>query len=95
MQYTKTMIQTKLNENQHWLERAILALYKRQTADEQERERTRHRNRIGFNSCDAPFLTSLAKWLLSGRHLTEKQCYKARIKVAKYAGQLARIANAR
>ena len=70
------------------LERAIIRIYKNQTKDEQTQELTTHSNGIGFTGADAPFLSSLAKWIGQGRHLTSKQISVANKRMGKYARQL-------
>jgi hypothetical protein len=75
-----------------WAERAITALYAKQVEDEQRTEETKYHNGVGFNSTDAQLLTSFAKQIEGGRHLSEKQLVWAYKKLAKYATQLARIA---
>ena len=70
------------------LERAIVRIYNNQTRDEKQVAETRHVNGIGFTGADAAFLTSLATWILSGKHLSEKQFYVASKKMKKYARQL-------
>ena len=47
--------------HQRALERAVLILFARQTADEQETESTHHLNSRGFNSRDADFGSAMAK----------------------------------
>jgi hypothetical protein len=95
--FTKEFIKDKLNTNQAWLERGIVAIWKYQTATEQRQDRTVEDNGVGFNGIDAKFLSSLAKWIQNskfaeGERLSPKQAFVARKKMAKYAGQLARIA---
>jgi len=91
--WTPDEIRGRLSESTAWLERGILAVYERQTAAEKAAKVTRDSNGIGFSAFDAEFLSSLAEWLRSGRHLTEKQAAHGRRKMLKYSGQLARIAN--
>lgn len=88
----KEMVRANLQENDRWLVRGLLALYSRQTSDEQSGEYTRYDNKRGFNSTDAPLLTSFAKQVNRGRSLTAKQLSWTRKKMLKYSGQLARIA---
>jgi len=78
-----------------WLERAILAIYRQQTADEQSDGTTIYFNLRGFNRDDAWYGTYLAMYLLSGMSLKGlRPAYEwARQEMPKYAGQLARIAN--
>ena len=94
-------IRTKIATDNRWLVRAILALYERQTEDEQRAESTDHRNDKGFNAADAPIMSSFAKQILDWRRsddrtyaspLSPRQLAVARRKLPKYAGQLARIA---
>ncbi len=78
-----------------WTRRAILALYEHQTDDEKNSELTKENNSRGFNSFDATFLSSIAKQLLAGRRLSEKQLVASRKALRKYSGQLLRIAEAK
>ena len=93
--YTKELLREKITTDQRWTERAIVALFKAQTPDEQYLGETKENNGVGFNGTDAEFLSSLAGWILQGRSLTPKQLVIAQRKVAKYAGQLARLAYAK
>lgn len=86
-------IRKLIETNDKMVEHSILQLYACQTSDEQTTGETIHHNGVGFNGCDATLLTSFAKWLLDGRHLTFKQMLYARKKVVKYAKQLTEIAN--
>lgn len=91
--YTKEYIKEKLQKDDYWLYRGILAIHNRQTIDEQTAQITKHQNGMGFNSADAEILSSFAEQLKTRRFLSEKQKYIARIKMPKYAGQLEKIAN--
>ena len=91
--WKKEQIVEKLVASQHWLERGVLAIYERQTADEKQTESTVHHNEVGFSSFDASFLTYIAQYLQSGNHLSNGYVEKVRIRMMKYAGQLAKIAN--
>jgi len=97
----RIMIQENMMKSQKWLERGILAIFARQTADEQNSENTTHDNRRGFNGSDAQFLSSLAKQILKRRNnkitakfdvyrgsLSTKQTMTARRCMMKYARQL-------
>lgn len=76
------------------IERALTALYVRQTDDERSCGDTRHRNGAGFNANDARFLTSLALQVerqrsrLGGYRLSPRQHAAAGRLLPKYAGQL-------
>jgi hypothetical protein len=76
------------------IDRAVLALYREQTADEQADQWTRHVNGRGFNATDAPFLSSLAQWIEKRGSLTVNQRAAALRRVRKYSRQLADLANA-
>lgn len=91
--WTVKEIKEKLLEDDHWVARAVLALYDRQEADEQEMEYTSKKNFVGFNAFDAKFLSSLAKQYKKKGFLTRKQIDTARKHITKYAKQLTAIAN--
>jgi len=89
-----------------WPVRAMLAIYAKQTATEQATEATSEDNGVGFNGLDAEILSSFSKqvqrWDATPADqrrfpvpLSEKQLTIARRKMAKYAGQLARLARAK
>ena len=92
-EYTKEEIRSKLETSQVWLERAVIAIYDRQTYDEQQIHETREQNGRGFSGFDANYLTYIAKWINNGKHLDGKHLSKTRQKMLKYSGQLVRIAN--
>lgn len=94
--WTVEMIREKLNTDQTWLERGVLAIDARQTQDEQETEETRHLNRRGWNSSDARFGSYLARFIRGsykplGQRLSGDFVVKARRMMHKYAGQLLRV----
>lgn len=91
----KDEIKGYLEKSDKWVERGLVALYKKQTDDEQTHNRTKHRNNAGFNKTDAEFLTSCAKFFIENGFLTKKQIVYCRKKILKYSGQLAKIANRR
>lgn len=70
------------------VERAILAVYRNQTKDEQATGSTRWRNGLGFNGRDARYGSYLARWIRSGRQLSGKHLDRARKMATKYSGQL-------
>lgn len=82
-----------LRTNDDQLGRALVALYARQTEDEQEAKVTGHSNGLGFNSVDAPFLSSVAESFNKYGRLTEKQADAVRKCIKKYLRQLVDIAN--
>jgi hypothetical protein len=74
------------------VERAIIVLYARQTADEQNTDETRHNNGVGFTAADARRLSFVAKFLSNGGHLRDEKVLQYVPRVAKYTKQLATIA---
>lgn len=105
MSYTKEYIAEKLASNDTWLLRAVVAIYEYQTDSEQAAGVTREDNGVGFNGVDSEILSSFAKQIIRweaavnnrrfNTPLSVKQLAIARTKMKKYAGQLARIANAK
>ena len=71
----------------------MVAIWERQTRDEQVTEATRHHNGIGFSGWTAKSGTYFANWVRSGRSLSGKHLAKARKIALHHAGQLTRIAN--
>ena len=91
--WTRTEIEAMLNGQDAAVERAMVAIWERQTRDEQASETTNHNNGCGFAAWTARSGSYFARWVLSGRHLTGKHLVKAR-KIALYhAGQLTDFAN--
>ena len=93
MAWTAEIIKGKLETDDKWLIKGLLAIYKRQTLEEQNSEITKNLNGRGFNLIDAPFLTSLAKSFTKWGSLTPKQIRYCRKKMTKYSKQLTKIAN--
>lgn len=89
---TTNEIRSKITTDQRWLERAIVALFEKQTAIEQRIEDARELNGVGFNKPDSHRMSYYAKWILSGKHLSGKFLADAQHRVKKYAAQLAKIA---
>lgn len=89
---TKEFVKTMLLSDSNWLYRGILAIFNKQTYDEQQSETTKEDNGVGFNGVDAYMLSSFAKQIAAGRTLSPKQLAIARKKMPKYAGQLIQIA---
>ncbi len=106
-EYTKEDIRKMVTTDDWWAIRAIEALYARQTEDEQSSEVTSHKNSVGFNGLDAPFLTSMAKQILQWRKqkkagtnkyampLSSRQLEASKKLLGKYSGQLLVISQAR
>lgn len=80
------------------VERGIIALYRRQTSDEQNSYETRHRNGVGFSGAHSRTGTHWAKILLAspkpeGQRLWGKGLEKLRSICLHYVGQLTEEAN--
>ena len=90
---TREFIENKIQNDDRWLERGILAIWKYQTQSEKVQVNTHLFNGVGFNGPDGHFMTSLGNILNKGYHLSDKQKFVARKKMAKYCGQLLKIAN--
>ena len=97
---TKEDILELLENNDRAVEKAILAIYARQTEDEQRDKETKEHNNIGFNGTDAKLLSDFALQLQGKKpwcqgkpkSLSEKQMVYARRKIKKYWHQLLEIA---
>lgn len=88
----------KLASNPQWAIRGCLAVYAKQTAEEQTAEETRDHNGVGFTGTDAEILSSFAKqiqrWEQEKRFpspLSLKQLSILHKRMPKYAGQLLKI----
>jgi hypothetical protein len=91
--FTKENILHIISTKEGALERAFLAIYDRQTHQEQSASTTLNRNDIGFNAADASSGSYFARWAKQGRRLSGKHREKGMKIIRKYAGQLADIAN--
>lgn len=81
-----------LDMNNRAVERAMVAIYNRQDADEKSAESTLKLNGRGFSAFDARKGTYYARWVLSGRNLSGHHLEKARAMAHKYVKQLAEVA---
>lgn len=95
MEHDRNSIRQLVLTNDRAVERAILAIYARQTASEQSSECTRESNGMGFNAFDAKSGTYYARWIQSGRRLSGVYLQKARRMAIRYIGQLVEIAQTR
>ena len=86
------MIKSNLLNSRKWLGRALLALYARQTDDEQDADSTKWHNSVGFSGFDAEILSSLARQYNERGTLSQKQWAICEKRLLKYAGQLRLIA---
>jgi hypothetical protein len=92
-EWTPDEIREKLETDIRWLERAVVAIWDRQTTDEQLAETTKHHNARGFSAPDARYLSYVTMWIKAGNRLSKGHVERVRNRMLKYAGQLARIAN--
>ncbi len=88
-------IKEKLQSDDRWLYKGILAIYARQTDQEKNAGVTREDNSVGFNGPDSVRMTRHAKTLAKVGILLWEDKADARKRMLKYAGQLAKIANKR
>jgi hypothetical protein len=71
--YTEAEIRENLATKPAWVERALVRLYERQTADEKQRGATVNLNFRGFQPMDAKLFSSFARQILKGYTLSPKQ----------------------
>lgn len=99
---TVEAIRELLRTNDKAVCRALVALNRRQTADEQATKDTRHQNGMGFRPAHARMGTSMAEFYARNGYLTTKQVAywrkpmkdgKSRIEI--YARQLLEVAQER
>lgn len=95
MPWTEQQIVNLLDTNDKAVERAIVAIYERQTADEKQVNHTRHDNSVGFRQNHAPRMSFYARLILSGKKLYPAQIQMSRRWMKMYRKQLCAIANAR
>ena len=87
-EWDKESIKKLIQTNDLAVYRALVLLYSFQTDEEKNTDKVKTVNGKGFNKLDAEILSSMARQVKSGRHLTDKQMYVARPKLMKYAGQI-------
>jgi len=91
--WTRGEIEDMLRSNDRAVERAMVAIWERQTMDEQVTQDVKHNNNCGFSHWSARSGTYFAEWVRSGRQLTGKHLEKARKIALHHAGQLTDFAN--
>lgn len=91
--WTRNEIDTLLRTNPKAVERAMLALFARQTADERAVDATRHNNGRGFNAPSARRGSYYARWVQSGRRLNGPHLDKALAIALRHSAQLVEEAN--
>ena len=70
---TKDILVAKLENDDRWLIRALIALNNRQTTDEQREQTTKYTNGMGFRSCDAAIGSSMVAFYRHNGYLTRRQ----------------------
>lgn len=91
--WTRDEINALLHHSNAAVERAMVVLFERQTTDEQRSEDTKHLNSIGFSAAHARTGSYMAKWVLSGKHLTGRFLDRARQIALSHSKQLVEEAN--
>lgn len=91
--WDRAKIEKLLRENDRAVERAMMALYARQTADEQVDGNTKHTNGRGFRANHASKGSYYARWCLRGNRLTGQYLDHAREIALHYVQQLLDEAN--
>jgi hypothetical protein len=92
--YQENFIRNLLETRDDAIERAMVALFRRQTEDEKSSEKAKHNNCRGFSAAHAKKGTYYAKWVLSGRKLSGWHLKRAREIALNYTKQLTLISNA-
>ena len=101
--WVENYIRTQSPEKvKHMVARALVALYTRQTPDEQETQSTKHLNVQGFAGPDADIGSSMAKYYMRSGNLTNAQIAvwtregkNGKPKLCKYAKQLNEVAQSK
>ena len=86
--FTKEYIQEKLTSDKRWIERALVVLHDRQTADEQANMATSNNNGMGFTAFDAGYLSYCAEWVKRGNRINDKHAEKCGKSLKKYWKQI-------
>lgn len=87
-QDTLKALQQKLATDIRWAQRALVAIFRNQTADEQIAANVTHYNNMGFRCMDSEILTSFANQLQKRGSLSPKQMAIVHRLMPKYARQL-------
>jgi len=88
---TLEALKLKLSTDIRWAQRALLAIFRNQTADEQVSANVTHDNNMGFRCLDSVILTSFATQLQQRGTLSHKQMQVVFRLMPKYARQLMRF----
>jgi hypothetical protein len=88
IEYVREMLKT----NEAWMFRGLVAIYQKQTFDEQKSKVTAHSNGVGFTGSDAAWLSAMAEAYLAKRFFSDKMRAGVKKAMPKYARQLVNIA---
>ena len=101
-------IRSQLEKDDRWMLRGLVAIYAKQTSEEQVAMQTKEHNGVGFTGVDGEILTSFAQQVIrrdvakklttaqpvaATEFLSPKQVIILRKKMPKYASQLLAIAS--
>ena len=86
-------VKTQLASNPSWAKRALIKIYEFQTAEEQNSQRTKDYNGIGFTGVDGGILSSFAQQFLTKGYLSPKQMELVFRKMPKYWKQVIMISD--
>lgn len=84
------LLRKHLRENDAWAVRGLVAIYRKQTSDEQQDGVTKELNGVGFSGVDSEILSSLAKQYEFRKSLSPKQMDLVKKLMPRYASQLFR-----
>jgi hypothetical protein len=90
-----TYINWLLVNSDEAVKRAVVALYRRQTEDEQEIRKACHKNARGFSAAHARVGSKLANQIIGGKDLSKDELFIARVMALKYIDQLSSVARER
>ena len=93
--WTEQQIVALLDRSDLAVERAVVAIFNRQTSDEKSTSATRYLNGVGFRSNHASKGSHYARWVNSGKRLTGKHLELARHIAKQYRRQLCEEANSK
>lgn len=88
----ESAIKSQITTNPKQAVKAMLRIFEYQTADEQQNGSVYEYNGVGFTGTDSQILTSFCNFYTQHGYLSEKQIAILTKKIAKYAGQLTRLA---
>lgn len=91
--WTKEKIHALLDRSPLAVQRAVLAVYARQTESEKQAQQTRLLNNVGFSAFDAEPMSRLAEAIRKGVPVSDRWLAYGRRRIKRYWRQLVEIAN--